>query len=126
MGSGRGGVGQLPEGATTSNPEVNLAVTGRRLNELSDSAVQYQRDHRQELKQHGIKRSGFVTSWNGVGVHVWSFDGETKNGATRTSVLNNKFETKFYSKGRNRFLGSKTYRSLDAAIKGAEAYLGTK
>ena len=120
------GVGQLPEGATTNSPKVNRAVTGKRLNELSEFAVQYQRNHRQELKQHGIKRSGFITSWDGVGVHVWGFEGETKNGATYTSVLNNKFVTKFYTKGMNKLLGSKTYSNLDSAIKGAEAYLGNK
>lgn len=128
MGGGNrgGGVGQVPRGAG-SEPEIDLRTTGNRLNQLEDYAEQYQRDHRAELKQYGIKRSGFVTSWDGVGgVHVWGFEGNTKNGSTYTTVLNNGFETKFYTKGRDALLGVKTYNNLDAAINDAKKYLGHK
>jgi hypothetical protein len=119
-------VGKVPEGAGRK-PDLNREVTARRLNDLDDFAVQYQRDHRAELKQYGIKRSGFISNWKGIGgVHVWGFEGDTKNGSTWTTVLNNGFATTFYTKGMNRVLGTKMYNSLDSAIGDAKKYLGRK
>lgn len=128
-GSGSGmasGVGQVPRGAG-GRPEFDREATAKTLNKFEDYAEQYQRDHRAELKHYGIKRSGFITDWKGVGgIHIWGFEGSTKAGSTYTSALNNGFETRFYTKGMNKLLGTKMYSSLDAAINGAKKYLGPK